>query len=278
MPAAEPPTQAPPRRAVVIPARYGSTRFPGKPLARQTGKFLIQHVVEQAQKSRLADLVLVATDDHRIFDAVRGFGGQAVMTSDAHQSGTDRIAEVMRRPEYARVHAVVNVQGDEPDIDPGLIDSLLEALDSLDVPMATASAPFSHEGEVANPNLVKVVADQRQFALYFSRSIMPHSRDHHGMVIGAELRAYRRHLGIYAYRRDALLALAAAPVCELERLEKLEQLRALYLGMKIFVQPASGARSAWTRPTITWPSSNATINWRMDKLDDSGICVHGCED
>ena len=226
MPAAEPPTQAPPRRAVVIPARYGSTRFPGKPLARQTGKFLIQHVVEQAQKSRLADLVLVATNDHRIFDAVRGFGGQAVMTSDAHQSGTDRIAKVMRRPEYARVHAVVNVQGDEPDIDPGLIDSLLEALDSLDVPMATASAPFSHEGEVANPNLVKVVADQRQFALYFSRSIMPHSRDHHGMVIGAELRGSRRHLGIYAYRRDALLGPGRGPGLRTRNsLEKLEQLQ-----------------------------------------------------
>lgn len=241
MPVAEPPTQAPLRRAVVIPARYGSTRFPGKPLARQTGKFLIQHVVEQARKSRLADLVLVATDDHRIFDAVRSFGGQAVMTSDTHQSGTDRIAEVMRRPEYARVHAVVNVQGDEPDIDPGLIDSLLEAIDRLNVPMATVSAPFTQESDVANPNQVKVVTDQRQFALYFSRSIIPYARDHHGAVIAAELRAFRRHLGIYAYQRDAILALAAAPVCELERLEKLEQLRALHLGMKIFVQPAAHA-------------------------------------
>jgi 3-deoxy-manno-octulosonate cytidylyltransferase (CMP-KDO synthetase) len=231
-----------PATAVVIPARYGSTRFPGKPLARQTGKFLIQHVVEQARKSRLANVVVVATDDSRIFDAVRSFGGQAVMTSNSHPSGTDRIAEVIKRPEYASVRVVVNVQGDEPDIDPQLIDHLITALcpplHTPDTPMATAATPFVHAQEIENPNYVKVVLDHRQCALYFSRSVIPFDRDRaaHGTLQAGPGGIYRRHLGIYAYTREALLTLSGTPACELERLEKLEQLRALYLGMKIFVQ------------------------------------------
>jgi 3-deoxy-manno-octulosonate cytidylyltransferase (CMP-KDO synthetase) len=198
-------------------------------------------VVEQAAKARHAQRVVVATDDHRIYDAVRGFGGQAVMTSDSHQSGTDRIAEVMKRPEYAGVKIVVNVQGDEPEVDPGLIDSLIEALEGSEVPMATAAAPFAHEKDVALPNLVKVVTDQRRMALYFSRAVVPFDRERNGTVVGGDLRAYHKHLGIYAYRREALLKLAATPMCELERIEKLEQLRALYLGMKIFVHLAAKA-------------------------------------
>ncbi len=235
------PTTECPATAIVIPARYGSTRFPGKPLARQTGKFLIQHVVEQAAKARRAQRVIVATDDHRIYDAVRGFGGHAVMTSDSHPSGTDRIAEVIKRPEYAGVRIVVNVQGDEPEVDPGVIDGLIEALEGSDVPMATASAPFAHEKDVPNPNLVKVVVDHRHCALYFSRAVVPFDRDRGGAVVGGDLRVYRKHLGIYAYRREALLLLAATPMCELERIEKLEQLRALHLGMKIFVHQAAQA-------------------------------------
>jgi len=163
------------------------------------------------------------------------------MTSDSHQSGTDRIAEVMKRPEYAGVKIVVNVQGDEPEVDPGLIDSLIEALEDSEVPMATAAAPFEHEKDVALPNLVKVVTDQRRMALYFSRAVVPFDRERNGTVVGGDLRAYHKHLGIYAYRREALLKLAATPMCELERIEKLEQLRALYLGMKIFVQLAAKA-------------------------------------
>lgn len=226
----------------MIPARYGSTRFPGKPLARLTGKFLIQHVVEQAQQSKLANVVVVATDDHRICDAVRSFGGHAVMTSDAHHSGTDRIAEVIRRPEYSAVRVVVNVQGDEPDIDPQLIDHLISALSpplhTRDISMATAAAPFAHAADIENPNLVKVVVDHRHCALYFSRSVIPFDRDRsaHGTLQAGPGGIYRKHLGIYAYTREALLTLSAAPICELERLEKLEQLRALYLGMKILVQ------------------------------------------
>lgn len=234
--------------AIVIPARYGSTRFPGKPLQRMTGKFLIQHVVEQAGQARRAQRVIVATDDSRIFDAVHSFGGEVVMTSHDHHSGTDRIAEVIRQPAFAGVEVIVNVQGDEPDMDPALIDQLVAVLDDPDAParnagtgemvMATASAPFAHPHEIENPNYVKVVVDQRGCALYFSRSVIPYDRDRtlHGAALQAVGGVYRHHLGIYAYRREALLRLSAAPVCEIERLEKLEQLRALYLGMRIFVQ------------------------------------------
>ena len=217
---------------IVIPARFGSSRFPGKPLARLTGKFLIQHVCERAGMARRAAEVVVATDDRRIVEAVEGFGGRAVMTSVEHQSGTDRIAEVMRLPQFARTDVVVNVQGDEPEIDPGLIDRLIEMTQREDVPMATASAPFERAEDVANPNVVKVVVDQRGFALYFSRSVIPYDRDGRGARVGP----YRKHLGIYAYRREFLLKLAGTPVCELERMEKLEQLRALYMGGRIYVE------------------------------------------
>lgn len=223
---------------VVIPARFGSTRFPGKPLARQTGKYLIQHVYEQASAAKRAKRVVVATDDPRILDAVRGFGGLAVMTSNTHQSGTDRIAEVMRRPEFAQTKIVVNVQGDEPEIDPELIDNLIRVVEQAEVPMATASAPFEHPDEIPNPNMVKVVVDQRGFAMYFSRSVIPYDRDRltanaNKMTLAS---LYRKHLGIYAYHKDFLLTLATTPMCDLERLEKLEQLRALYLGVKVYVQ------------------------------------------
>jgi len=223
---------------IVIPARYGSTRFPGKPLARQTGKFLIQHVVEQARKAHRATRVVVATDDQRIAAAVASFGGTAVMTSDQHQSGTDRIAEVMLRPEFADTQVVVNVQGDEPEIDPGLIDKLIRVTSQADVPMATAAANFERAEDIANPNIVKVVVDQRKLAIYFSRSVIPYDRDK--ITAGAGLLAlaglYRKHLGIYAYQRKFLLTLAATPPCDLEKLEKLEQLRALYMGARIYVE------------------------------------------
>ena len=228
--------------AIIIPARFASSRFPGKPLARQTGKFLIQHVVEQAQKSTLAKRVLVATDDDRIFNAVKSFGGHPVMTSPSHASGTDRIAEVIRRPEFAGVQTIVNVQGDEPEIDPALIDSLIRSVSSGRVHMATASAPFQHPADIQNPNQVKVVTDHHNLALYFSRAIVPYDRDRLSLGEGTPAPdLYRKHLGIYAYTRDALLTLSTTPVCDLERLEKLEQLRALFLGMKIAVLPTNHA-------------------------------------
>lgn len=198
-------------------------------------------MVEQARQSRRADAVVVATDDPRIFTAVQEFGAQVVMTSEAHPSGTDRIAEVIQHPEFSSVKIVVNVQGDEPDIDPATIDKLLEAIQSsTETAMATVSAPITNPRDVENPNIVKVVTDHSGHALYFSRSVIPFDRDR---AAGTSLNPanYRKHLGIYAYRREALLKLSSTPVCELERLEKLEQLRALYLGMKIFVHQAARA-------------------------------------
>ncbi len=224
---------------IVIPARYASTRYPGKPLLNQTGKTLIEHVVEQARKAIAAARVVVATDDARIADAVRGFSGEVVMTG-AHASGTDRIAEVMRRPEYSHYAVVVNVQGDEPEIEPELIDRLIHVAEAGAAPMVTAAAPFTQVQDIANPAMVKVVTDQRHLALYFSRSVIPHDRD--GLINSARLLAiYRKHMGIYAYNRDFLLTLAAAPPCTLEQLEQLEQLRALYLGAKIAVEDAATA-------------------------------------
>ena len=216
---------------IVIPARYASSRFPGKPLAKDTGKFLIQHVVEQSQKVEGASQVVVATDDQRIFDAVRSFGATSLMTSDQHQSGTDRIAEVIQKPQYAGADIVVNVQGDEPEIDPTVINHLIRVLERNPAAhIATAATPFHADADIANPNMVKVVCDFQNFALYFSRSVIPHNRDNSPLAL-----PYLKHLGLYAYRRSALLTLATSPPCEIETLEKLEQLRALYLGMKIHV-------------------------------------------
>lgn len=228
---------------IVIPARYGSTRFPGKPLLRQTGKYLIQHVYEQALKAQRADSVVVATDDARIFDAVTSFGGRVVMTRSDHPSGTDRIAEVMKLQEFTDIKTVVNVQGDEPEIDPEVIDRLIAVCSKPDVPMATVAASFDSVTEIQNANVVKVVVDQRKFALYFSRAAIPYDRDNitaqaNRLLLGG---LYRKHLGIYAYHRDFLLKLAAAPVCDLERLEKLEQLRALYMGARIYVEDVTSA-------------------------------------
>jgi 3-deoxy-manno-octulosonate cytidylyltransferase (CMP-KDO synthetase) len=224
---------------IVIPARYGSTRFPGKPLLRETGKYLIQHVWEQVAKTRGQHPAVVATDDERIAAAVRSFGGTAVMTRSDHPSGTDRIAEVVGRAEFAGVEIVVNVQGDEPEIEPEVIDALIDAVRDPAIAMATVSAPFEKASDLTNPNLVKVVTDARGCALYFSRSIIPHDRSHADgtplPVDGAVPGIYRKHLGIYAYRRDFLLTLAATKPCELEEREKLEQLRALYLGARIHV-------------------------------------------
>ena len=206
--------------------------------------------MEQAQKCRRADCVLVATDDNRIFDAVRSFGGHAVMTSDSHQSGTDRIAEVIRRPEFASVETIVNIQGDEPDIDPDLVDLLIGVISrgsEIEIPMATASTPFFHPRDIENPNHVKVVTDRHHCALYFSRAVIPFDRDRAGLSPQAGSTVYQKHLGIYAYRREALLKLSSTPPANIERLEKLEQLRALYLGMKIFVQEtAHGAHGVDT--------------------------------
>lgn len=212
----------------VIPARFSSTRFPGKIVANATGKPLVQHVVERARKAtRLRD-VIVATDDQRIVDALRPFETRCVLTSPKHVSGTDRIAEVAGTISDS---IVVNVQGDEPEIEPETIDSLVDRLEKSGHDMATAATPFADDADPADPNLVKVVVSLDGSAIYFSRSMIPCLRDSSSGVRPT----YYLHQGIYAYRREFLLQLASWRPTPLEQIEKLEQLRVLEHGRSIDV-------------------------------------------
>jgi len=214
---------------VVIPARFGSTRFPAKIVARDTGKPLVQHVVDQAAKCRRIDKVIVATDDSRIADALRPFETHVAMTSPAHQSGTDRIAEVAKK---LSCDIVVNVQGDEPEIEPEIIDALVDRLEKFPADdMATACTMFRPGMNPLDPNLVKVVMNEAGRAIYFSRSPIPYHRD----ADFAENLAYHLHLGIYAYRTPFLLKFSSWSQTPLEKTEKLEQLRALEHGCSIYV-------------------------------------------
>lgn len=218
--------------AIIIPARYASSRLPGKPLLKETGKYLIQHVYEQAAKTRAAK-VIVATDDERIATAVKEFGGIAAMTRANHQSGTDRVAEVAGQLD---AEIIINLQGDEPLLDPQHLQLLANLLQQHQesTEMATLAVPLQSHEEFLNPNCVKVVCDANGRALYFSRSPIPCVRD--GQPNFARSPSpFLRHVGIYAYRRDFLLRFAAAPPEPLEQLEKLEQLRALSLGATIRV-------------------------------------------
>src|ERR1700722_15098110 len=220
------------RIAIVIPARFASTRLPGKPLLRETGKYLIQHVYERASEARCAADVIVATDDERIFDAVRAFGGRGVMTRSDHASGTDRIAEVAADLPAA---LIVNLQGDEPQFDPAALDHLAGLLVSdSSADMATLAVPIVDRETYLNPNMVKVVCDGNGRALYFSRSPIPMACDG-GPNFSARPPFFLQHLGVYAYRRDFLLRLADTPPQPLELTEKLEQLRVLAMGSSIKV-------------------------------------------
>ena len=215
---------------VCIPARYDSTRFPGKILAQQTGKYLVQHTYEQACKTRLPEEVLIAADDERIVAAAKTFGATCVLTRVDHQSGTDRIAEAVSGVD---ADIVINVQGDEPEIDPGHIDQLAELLaDNPEMPMATLATPLRRAEQVADPNIVKAIVDTRGRAIYFSRCPIPYDREEAGI---GPARQYLRHIGIYAYRKDFLLTLTTLPQTPLEKLEKLEQLRAVENGYAIGV-------------------------------------------
>ncbi len=212
----------------VIPARWGSTRFPGKSLTPLCGKPLIQWVVERCRLARRLDDVMVATDDERIRRTVAGLGIRVVMTRSNHPSGTDRVAEATRG---TRAEVVVNIQGDEPLVDPGLIDRLVNLMNvERRWDMATAAAPL--DAEVQNPSVCKVVFDREDQALYFSRSPIPFIRD---QDFKADQPVYWRHIGIYLYRTDFLDKLVAEPPGLMERAEGLEQLRALYLGARIKV-------------------------------------------
>ena len=256
----------------VIPARYSSTRLAGKVLLKDTGKFLIQHTYEQASLAKLPDRVIIAADDEKIVSAAKSFGAECILTSVNHQSGTDRIAEVVqklagsvqRTADSKNLNAprstlnaddiIVNVQGDEPEIDPANIDKVAKFLvDNPDYPMATLVAPFERAEDVANPNIVKVIiadsvqrtADSQKLktqnsklkticrkAIYFSRSPIPYDRQSGGI---GDLSLYLRHIGIYAYRKDFLLKITTLPQSPLEKTEKLEQLRAIENGYGILV-------------------------------------------
>ncbi len=215
----------------IIPSRYGSSRFPGKPLAVLAGKPLVAWVVDAVKKAKSLDDVIVATDDLRIRDAVEAHGGRAVMTPSELPSGTDRIA--CAAGDFADDDILVNIQGDEPLIDPGLIDNLVARMKSdLKWDMATAVSPIRTACDLAAKTVVKVVLDRDDGALYFSRCPIPCDRDHEPDLAGG---LYVRHLGIYAYRGSFLKRYIAEPPCALELTEKLEQLRALWMGGKIAV-------------------------------------------
>jgi 3-deoxy-manno-octulosonate cytidylyltransferase (CMP-KDO synthetase) len=214
--------------AVIIPARYASTRLPAKPLVLIAGRPLIQHVWTRCARARGIARVIVATDDQRIAEVARGFGAEVAMTSPRHRSGTDRIAEVAKK--LRGVTHLINVQGDEPLVDPGVISRLASALlKDRRVCMITAASPFGPSDDVTNPNLVKVVIDRAGDALYFSRSPVPHVRSDGVRPV------FLRHHGLYGYTRDFLLQFVRWKPTPLELAESLEQLRALENGAKIRV-------------------------------------------
>jgi 3-deoxy-manno-octulosonate cytidylyltransferase (CMP-KDO synthetase) len=214
---------------VVIPSRFGSTRLPGKPLVTLSGKPMVQHVYERAKKAQTVHKVLVATDDQRILEAVQSFGGEARMTRSDHRTGTERIAEVA-------VHEpgdiFINVQGDEPLIDPVSIDAAVAALfEEPPAQVATVATPIRHANDIMDPNVVKTVLDFEENALYFSRAPIPWVRDTQQKIHVK----YWKHLGLYAFQRDALLEYPTLPQGELEKIEQLEQLRWLENGWRIRV-------------------------------------------
>ncbi len=222
------------RIAAIIPARFASTRFPGKPLVNIAGKTMIERVYERVGSSATIDRVIVATDDLRIYQTVTDFGGEAWMTREDHASGTDRLAEVA---EQLDADLLVNVQGDEPLIDPTMIDAAVAPLrDDSSIPMGTLKSAISDWQEFRDPNVVKVVTDHAGYALYFSRSPIPFPRDEWQTASApmADLGVFK-HIGLYVYRRDFLLRFAVMPQSRLEQLEKLEQLRALEHGYRIRV-------------------------------------------
>lgn len=265
---------------VVIPARYASTRLPGKPLRDIAGKPMIQHVCERASESR-ASRVVVATDDSRIQSACEAFGAEVVMTSPNHVSGTDRLEEVVRKLGLDPDHRVVNVQGDEPLIPPRLIDQVAENLDLYpEAAIATLCERIHDIEQVFNPNVVKVVFDLEGMAHYFSRAPIPWARDHWGEAgrdslsapsAGAALNdgaGYFRHIGIYGYRASVLSRFVSWPPAPTEQAESLEQLRALYNGARIHVEVAAG-----TPPTgVDTEEDLQRVREWMAKSIKRGVC------
>ena len=213
------------KTAIIIPARYGSSRLEGKPLIEVNGKPVIQWVYEKAKQAKLADIIIVATDDERIFNAVKAFGGEVEMTSADHKCGSDRIREVVER--HPEISYIVNLQGDEPLIKPESIDAVAKNVQEDEkADISTLIRVLKDKEEIENPNLVKCVIDNNGFALYFYRSKIPYERN-------TGVATFYGHLGIYGYKREALLKMTSLPQTPLEKTESLEQLRALENGMKI---------------------------------------------
>ena len=211
----------------IIPCRYGSTRFPGKPLIDLKGKTMIQRVYEGALKSDWIDKLIVATDDERIFSEVKRFGGEVMMTSVDHENGTQRCAEVSRA--FSGFDIVLNIQGDEPLVNFEQLDQLIHAFSDATVEIATLAINTADRHELQNPNRIKVVTDFRQDALYFSRSLIPFERN------AAVNFVFQRHIGLYAFRATILHEIVTFPLCSIENIESLEQLKWMYYGKKIRV-------------------------------------------
>jgi 3-deoxy-manno-octulosonate cytidylyltransferase (CMP-KDO synthetase) len=266
--------QSPIQTAVVIPARYASSRFPGKPLVKIAGKSMIERTYEQASKAKLASQVLVATDDDRIAEAVRAFGGIVVMTGDNHASGTDRLAEVATL--HPELDIIVNVQGDEPLIDPRAIDKVIEPLLAGGAEMSTLAYPLTKLEEIESPQVVKVVCGENGDALYFSRLPIPYHRD--AVPVANSVEGQRitpsevgdstslGHAGLYVYKRQTLLRIAALPPGKLENLEKLEQLRALENGIAIKVVVVDGAIRT---PAVDIPEDVAIVESFLQALSSA---------
>ena len=225
---------------IIIPARFGSVRLPGKPLQLICGKPLIVHVYENALRAN-ADFTIVATDDSRIAEVVQSIGGDVELTSSRHQSGTDRLAEVVERRHIGNDVIIINIQGDEPLLDPSSILSVASSLvNHPTTGIATLASPITCAREVLDTNVVKVIVDHEGYAQYFSRAAVPWLRDAYPLTPDAEIPAeYRgrilRHLGVYGYRSETLLKIASLPTCLYEKAESLEQLRALYWGIRVHV-------------------------------------------
>lgn len=226
---------------VIIPARFASSRLPGKPLAEIAGKTMIQHVFEKAQQSG-ANRVIIATDNENVAEVAQGFGAEVCMTSEHHNSGTERLAEVVEKFAIPDDEIIVNIQGDEPLIPPVIVSQVAENLAKFNVNMASLAVRIHEAEELFNPNVVKVVTDQSGYVLYFSRSIIPYDRDQfmglQDMTKTTLADVYLRHIGIYAYRAGFIKKYVQWSPTQLENLEKLEQLRVLWNGERIHVELA----------------------------------------
>jgi 3-deoxy-manno-octulosonate cytidylyltransferase (CMP-KDO synthetase) len=252
---------------VIIPARYGATRLPGKPLIKINGRPLIQHVYERARASA-AEIIVVATDDARVAEVATAFGAQVCMTASHHPSGSDRIAEVLDRLHWPEEACVVNLQGDEPCMPPTLINQVAMALqEHADAAMTTLATPIRDRAQVFDPNSVKVVTDAAGYALYFSRAPIPWHRDRFLRDGDAlpKTAAWLRHIGLYAYRAGFLRRYVTWPPAPLEQIESLEQLRVLWRGERIYVGRAMDEPG----PGVDTPDDLA----RVERLLTSGRCV-----